>query len=139
MLHQYYNGIRNCFFFCFFFCNINFRFSQTNNFLKSFNSVFIHVLVVTTNPLCNSRNILHNASCNFDKGPCGFTIPLYPHLWDITRYDYGNKMAGLINGDHTSGKFLMPITRKKNCVIKKSVIGHMQTGNSQINSHITRS
>ena len=34
VLQHFFNDIRNCFF------NINFRFSQTNIFLKSFSSVF---------------------------------------------------------------------------------------------------
>ena len=61
----------------------------------------------TSNPLCSSKIVMTNVSCDFDTGPCAFKIPMYPHLWEITRYGYGNTRIGVIDGDHTSSKFIV--------------------------------
>ncbi|XP_060571257.1 MAM and LDL-receptor class A domain-containing protein 1-like isoform X2 [Ruditapes philippinarum] len=47
-------------------------------------------------------NLVKDASCDFDGGnSCKFTLPVYPHLWDILEYHYGNSTLGIISGDVT--------------------------------------
>ncbi|XP_052792072.1 uncharacterized protein LOC128226221 [Mya arenaria] len=42
-------------------------------------------------------------SCNFDVGTsCDFNIPMYPHLWELVRYRYGNESVGVVPGDASS-------------------------------------
>ena len=50
-------------------------------------------------------------SCDFDAGTaCNFHIPVYPHLWNLARYRYGNVTSGVIAGDVSSaGKFDLDI------------------------------
>ena len=62
------------------------------------------IITATPAPLCTSMNILFNASCDFDDGPCGFDVPMYPHLWELTRNDYGEDTGEVIKGHHTTGK-----------------------------------
>ena len=64
---------------------------------------FACIITATPDPLCTSKNISVTASCNFDDGPCGFDIPMYPHIWELTRDDYGGDTTGAIKGDHTTG------------------------------------
>ena len=75
---------------------------KTSYFFKA-----IPILVATADPVCNSQKIMTNASCNFDKGSCGYTIPMYPYLWEITQYYYGDDTVGIIEGDHTTSKHLI--------------------------------
>lgn len=54
-------------------------------------------------PSCrDSTDAMHvpTLSCDFNNGnPCGYTLPVYPHLWELYRYRYGNETAGVIDGD----------------------------------------
>ena len=47
-----------------------------------------------------------NGSCDFNKDICGYSVPLYPHLWELTsyRYTYGSPGVGEIIGDHSKGQ-----------------------------------
>ena len=46
-------------------------------------------------------------NCDFNKNVCGYIIPSYPHLWELTsyRYIYGSPNVGEISGDHSVGRF----------------------------------
>ncbi|XP_052278957.1 uncharacterized protein LOC127877299 isoform X3 [Dreissena polymorpha] len=42
-------------------------------------------------------------SCSFDAGLCGYSLPVYPHLWDYIHFRYGNASIGEIVGDASPG------------------------------------
>ncbi|KAL4228184.1 hypothetical protein ACF0H5_013618 [Mactra antiquata] len=43
-------------------------------------------------------------SCDFDDGTsCSYNIPVYPHLWELVKYEYGNQSTGIIDGDQSGG------------------------------------
>lgn len=47
-----------------------------------------------------------NGSCDFDNGnACKYILPVYPHLWELVRYRYGNESLGVIYGDTSKGDF----------------------------------
>ena len=99
----------------------------------------IPFLVATADPVCNSQKIMTNASCNFDKGSCGYTIPMYPHLWEITRYYYGDDTVGIVEGDHTTRSiwFYCAISRdpwKKTKQKKKQTKKKQKTKNKKTTS-----
>ncbi|XP_053405396.1 MAM and LDL-receptor class A domain-containing protein 1-like isoform X2 [Mercenaria mercenaria] len=42
----------------------------------------------------------NDLSCNFDDGnSCKYVLPVYPHVWDLISYRYGNNTVGIIDGD----------------------------------------
>lgn len=49
----------------------------------------------------DQRSVIQQFSCNFDHGPCGFSVSTYPHLWEITYNRYGDPDVGEIFGDHS--------------------------------------
>ena len=46
---------------------------------------------------------MSNISCSFDSGPCGFYIPMFPHIWDLVSHEYGDGATAVIHGDHSTG------------------------------------
>lgn len=52
--------------------------------------------------------LVEDASCNFDDGnSCKYLLPVYPHLWDVMGYHYGNNNLGIIDGDTSKGARLI--------------------------------